>query len=82
MAPLYLAELLSMYVPNRTLRSAGKMHLNVPCTRLKSYGDRSFSVYGPKIWNKLPVEIRSLPNLELFKSHLKSHVFRLSCSSY
>ena len=28
-------------------------------SRCKLYGDRAFEIYGPKLWNKLPVYIRS-----------------------
>jgi len=33
--------------------------LHVPRTRTCYYGDRSFLVNGPAVWNSLPVELRS-----------------------
>ena len=49
--------------------------LQIPFTRCKTYADRSFSVYGPKIWNDLPYEIRASVNLESFKKALKAYYF-------
>ena len=31
---------------------------NVPATHRKTYGDRAFSVAGPREWNKLPSDIK------------------------
>ena len=32
---------------------------------LKTMGDRAFRAYGPVQWNKLPLSLRSLSNVEL-----------------
>jgi len=42
----------------RRLRSVSSSRLAVPRTRT-NYGDRSFAVYGPRVWNSLPDELRS-----------------------
>jgi hypothetical protein len=47
LAPNYLKELLEIYHPPRPLRSASTLNLKVPVTRLKTYGDRSFSKIAP-----------------------------------
>ena len=39
------------------------------------YGRRSFVYIGPKIWNELPVEIRLISNIEVFKKKLKTLLF-------
>jgi len=41
------------------------------------YGDRSFLVNGPAVWNSLPVELR-LPDmsLDILKDKLKTFLFR------
>ena len=58
LAPKYLSELIRPVSKCRELRSStDKTLLQIPFTKLKSYGDRSFQVYGPKIWNKLPQDI-------------------------
>ena len=70
-APGYIIELLSMYKPRRSLRSAALHLLTVPSSNTKSYGDRAFSVAAPKLWNSLPVHIRTSDSLSSFKSLLK-----------
>ncbi|KAK3730504.1 hypothetical protein QZH41_015707 [Actinostola sp. cb2023] len=57
LAPNYLADLLSDYTTGRRLRSTGKELLTIPRTISKSYGDRTFSVAGPKLWNALPTDL-------------------------
>ena len=42
----------------------------------KSYGYRAFAVSAPELWNKLPDDIRSCDNLNIFKRKLKTHLFK------
>ena len=60
----------------RTLRSTDQKLLAVPKSRLKTYGDRAFSVAAPKLWNELPLDLRSLDTIYLFKKHLKTDLFK------
>ena len=76
MAPLYITELLSYRTCSRTLRSTDQKHLAGPKSRLKTYGDRAFSVAAPKLWNELPLDLRSLATINLFKKHLKTDLFK------
>ena len=76
LAPSYITQLLVRYNPPRSLRSAGKYLLEVPRVRLKSYGDGDFSVAAPKLWNDLPLEIKLSPSVAVFKSRLRTHLFR------
>ena len=76
MAPLYITELLSYRTCSRTLRSTDQKFLAVPKSRLKTYGDRAFSVAAPKLWNELPLDLRSLDTINLFKKHLKTDLFK------
>ena len=64
--------------PTKNLRSAGKHLLEVPNVRLKSYGDRAFSVAAPKLWNEIPSVIKFSPSVDVFKSRLKTYLFRLA----
>ncbi len=75
LAPIYISELLSFYSPQRSLSSSVQLLLNVPKSRLKTKGDRSFSVYAPKLWNTLPLTIRASPTLSLFKASIKTYFF-------
>ncbi len=40
-----------------------------------SRSESAFSHSGPRVWNELPFNIRSLSSLSLFKSALKAHYF-------
>src|SRR6218665_299848 len=64
-APSYLRELcrpLSSCAGRRTLRPSALGHLVVPFARSATMQIRSFSVFGPKTWNGLPVDLRHLQN--------------------
>ena len=76
MAPQYLTELITPYEPSRQLRSSDQSLLTIPTSRLKTYGDKSFSVAAPTAWNNLPFDLRSQTTLEHFKKDLKTHLFR------
>ena len=76
LGPKYLAELLLPYVPNRCLRSSDQKLLIEPKSRLKSYGDRAFSVCAPKLWNKLPLALRTCGKVDVFKRNLKTYLFK------
>lgn len=70
-APKYLQTLISVNVPNRTLRSCGAMLLNVP--RINSTC-KGFSVQGPKLFNALPLCIRLNVYNRRFLRDLKLHL--------
>ena len=77
-APEYLSELLVPYIPGRELRSSSSFLLKTTNCRVK-YGERAFSHAGPSLWNSLPLDIRSAPNMYTFKKKLKTHLF---CQAY
>ena len=76
-APAYLAGDCRWIRHHRAgLRSSSDMmKLDVPSTRT-TFGDRSFAVNGPRVWNSLPGSIRD-PSLSLtvFRNSLKTHLF-------
>ena len=70
-APSYLKEPLTLYRPNRALRSSSdKLKLMTVPYNLKSYGYRSHSVHASIPWNSVPFNIRSAENITSFKSML------------
>jgi hypothetical protein len=74
-APLYLQDSVSVYQPSRCLRSSDD-NLKLCEKRVKTvYGERSFSKYGPVLWNKLPISLRSKPTIQSFKKGLKTFLF-------
>ena len=80
-APVYLSELLENYAPTRTLRSAN-MQLLQEHKSNRSWGDRSFTIAAPRLWNKLPINIRTAKNITIFKKLLKTHLMSETfCSS-
>ena len=80
LAPSYLAELVSLQVPRRSgLRSqADDLKLVVRPVRRETRGERAFSSYAPRIWNDLPLSLRSLSSLSSFRSQLKTYLFKLA----
>ena len=75
-APQYLGTLLEKHDPIRTLRSSSQGLLVIPKSKLKSFGDRAFSVYVPKLWNKLPGNVKAASSIQEFKGLLKTHLFQ------
>ena len=49
--------------------------LFVPLVKRKTFAERSFAIQGPKLWNSLPLELRSITNTDNFKKQLKTHLF-------
>ena len=52
--------------------------LVVPRTRLKSYGDRAFSVKAPSLWNSLPLYMRTMSSMSTFLKMLKTNIFKMA----
>ena len=78
LATSYLAELVTPYVPSRELRSTDSCTLAFLKTKQDRYGRRSFSYAAPKVWNSLPLYLRTSPTFRKFYSDLKTHLFRLA----
>ena len=64
-APSYISSLLSHRKCSRSLRSSGQELLTVPLAKLKTYGDRAFSIAAPRQWNNLPLSIRKSPSIAI-----------------
>ena len=87
LAPSYLCNLIAWYVPTRNLRSSNRFLAKQKSTKQsyslgrKSkllYKDRAFENIGPKLFNSLPLHVRSSQSLNVFKSSLKTHLFSLA----
>ncbi|KAF7651608.1 hypothetical protein LDENG_00107300, partial [Lucifuga dentata] len=74
----YLSDLLTLHTPTRSLRSADQMLLVVSSSRLNHRGDRAFAVADPRLWNNVPLHIRTSSTLGNFKTHLKTHFYSLA----
>ena len=74
-APVYLKSCVRNYEQSRVLRSQSRNLLCVPKTN-KRYGDTAFGSFGPRLWNTLPQNLRTIQNLDVFKKELKTHLFK------
>ena len=74
----YLTDLFTYYTSQRTLRSCQQELLQVPRTKLKTVGDRAFSVAGAVLWNNLPLNLKKADNVESFNILLKTYLFTLA----
>jgi len=66
-APPYLSDLLTYPTSSYSLNE----DLVEPRVRLKTYGDRTFSVCAPKLWDNLPLDLRKRSNIENSKIKIK-----------
>lgn len=78
-APNYLQDDINLYSSVNTghhlLRSSqDNTRLFIPSTTRRA-GDNSFHVYGPRLWNTLPRNIREAPTLSSFKKAIKTYLF-------
>ena len=76
--PAYLTDLIRLYCPSRSLRSADQSLLAVPGPRVvktKRYGQRAFSYIATILWNALPRNIRETNSISSFRSSLKTFLF-------
>jgi hypothetical protein len=72
-APSYLLELVHEHEPDRHLRSSESSLLRVPPLHADR---RSFQFAAPSVWNGLPQHVRESTSVTIFKSRLKTHLFR------
>jgi len=82
-APSYLINILKLYntsdgdneCTRRRLRSSSDTtRLVVPRSKRKA-GEKSFHVVGPNLWNSLPISVREVESVPVFKRHLKTYLF-------
>ena len=75
-APSYLSELVHLYSPSRSLRSSSDTRmLKIQRSIRKTHGSRTFSHFGPHIWNNLPQDFRHSAILSSCRSQLKTFLF-------
>jgi len=80
LGPAYLSSCLTLYTPgHRGLRSANDttrlVELRIRYRTLGSAADKAFCFYGPKLWNQLPISLRTSTSLNTFKKGLKTYLF-------
>ena len=75
--PTYLYNILSFPSHSVSTRSSDSLVLSIPYVR-SSLGKRAFSVNGPRLWNSLPPDTRNSSSLPIFRSRLKTHLFKIA----
>ena len=76
LAPKYLCDLLTFKSSLYNLRSSDSILLSMPAARSKTLGDRAFMVAAPRLWNSLPKELRAITDVNSFKAHIKTYLFK------
>ena len=62
----------------QTLRSESTKLLHPGPRSKRNYGhSSSFVVATPRLWNKLPLEIREAKSVTIFRNKIKTHLFTL-----
>ena len=74
---MYLQDLLMNAVSRREdLHPSNIMYnLVVPWVYRQTFTARSFAVYGPRLWNSIPDDIKGSPTIESFKSRVKTLLY-------
>ena len=75
--PTYLYNSLSFPSHSVSTRSSDSLVLSIPYVR-SSLGKRAFSVIGPRLWNSLPPDTRNSSSLPIFRSRLKTYLFKIA----
>ena len=69
--PSFMKEIFEKRNENRVTRDRYKLNLNIPRRNQVTFGTKCLKFYGPKIWNALPVNIKTAENLNAFKDLIK-----------
>ena len=77
--PTYIYNSLSFPSHSVSTKSSDSLVLSIPYVR-SSLGKRAFSVIGPRLWNSLPPDTRNSSSLPVFRSKLKTHLFKIAFS--
>ena len=65
--PTYLSELLHIYTPSYTLRSSSDSRmLKIQQDKRKTHGFRTFTYFGPYVWNSPPTRHQAMLNSYIF----------------
>ena len=65
---------LASIIPSDSLHLSPQPTLSRPRTETK-LNESAFSVAGPRAWNRLPMTVRQLSSLTIFKRYLKAYLF-------
>lgn len=81
MSPDYLKELVKMDIPTESTRTTrakpteDNLRMVLPKMCRTKASNRRFSNYAPEAWNSIPLRIRNIDNIDIFKRMLKNYLF-------
>ena len=80
LAPKYFCELVRIKEQSSYhLRSSEEIILLQPSEKsLTRHGDRAFQFAAPRLWNRLPRDLKLLNSIGTFKTQLKTYLFRIA----
>ena len=78
LAPAYIGNLLVIKRKSSyNLRSNSGILLEPPRGKmLANLGERAFQAAAPHLWNELPLQLRNIGSVEIFKNSIKTFLFR------
>ena len=76
LAPNYLSSILTTRTRDNQLRQKQVCHELNTYSCAKVVGKQAFGTRAPELWNKLPLNIRTIPTLQSFTQALKTHLFQ------
>ena len=78
LAPVYISNLLVIKRKSSyNIRSNSGILLEPPRGKmLSTLGERAFQAAAPHLWNELPLKLRTIESVEIFKNSIKTFLFR------
>ena len=71
-SPVFIKDIFKPNTSSRSLRAQRQHNLKTPSPNQTTFGTKSLTSLGSKIWNSLPGHIKNCENLELFKKAIKN----------
>ena len=71
-SPDFIKDIFKPNTSSRSLRAQQQNNLKTPSPNQTTFGTKSLTSLGSKIWNSLPGHIKNCENLELFKKAIKN----------
>ena len=76
---VHVSRVLLLVLVDQFWRSSSQNLLVTSKSNLKFYGDRSFQIAAPRLWNSLTDDIRSIQNPDVFKNKIKTLLLLFVC---
>ena len=67
----FMKEIFTVKNCNKTVRQQHKNNLEIKVTKTETFGTKSLTSLGPKVWNSLPAHLKLYERLPVFKKMIK-----------